>query len=162
MHAERQVSRSGSCPILQVTVTGCNVWARCRPVARSRAREVRSWSQAVLRPKLSSSDLGEKREREPAPCPSDLGPSPPGPPGPPGPQSPKKVLSGSLPTPAPARIAIIGAGPVGLWVAVLLARAHARFFYTSSGYRITRQPQAPLINVSWHTLGISVFLLLFS
>lgn len=45
------------------------------------------------------------------------------------------------------RVAVIGAGPVGLWIAVLLARAHARFFHTSSGFRISRLPQAPSINV---------------
>ncbi|CAE7192766.1 unnamed protein product [Symbiodinium pilosum] len=45
------------------------------------------------------------------------------------------------------RVAIVGAGPVGLWVAVLLARAHARLFSTSSGFRITRLPGAPEINV---------------
>lgn len=47
------------------------------------------------------------------------------------------------------RVAVIGAGPVGLWIAVLLARAHARFFHTSSGFRISRLPQAPSINVAW-------------
>ncbi|OLP98432.1 hypothetical protein AK812_SmicGene19088 [Symbiodinium microadriaticum] len=46
-----------------------------------------------------------------------------------------------------ARVAIVGAGPVGLWVAVLLARAHARLFFTASGFRIKRLPGAPDINV---------------
>eukprot|EP00435_Cladocopium_sp_Y103_P048666 s1358_g14.t1 len=47
----------------------------------------------------------------------------------------------------PTRIAVVGAGPVGLWIAVLLARAHARIFQTSTGFRISRHPQAPVINV---------------
>ena len=48
----------------------------------------------------------------------------------------------------PTRIAVVGAGPVGLWIAVLLARAHARIFQTSTGFRISRHPQAPVINVT--------------
>ena len=51
--------------------------------------------------------------------------------------------------PGTTRVAVVGAGPVGLWIAVLLARAHARFFQTSSGFRISRHPQAPVINVIW-------------
>lgn len=48
---------------------------------------------------------------------------------------------------APARVAVIGAGPVGLWIAVLLARAHARLFLTTSGVKMERPPTAPIINV---------------
>ena len=58
-----------------------------------------------------------------------------------------------------ARVAIVGAGPVGLWVAVLLARAHARLFFTASGFRIKRLPGAPDINelqLEWHTGCIGV------
>eukprot|EP00931_Biecheleriopsis_adriatica_P118814 TRINITY_DN94131_c0_g1_i1.p1 TRINITY_DN94131_c0_g1~~TRINITY_DN94131_c0_g1_i1.p1 ORF type:complete len:710 (+),score=137.03 TRINITY_DN94131_c0_g1_i1:152-2281(+) len=47
----------------------------------------------------------------------------------------------------PARVAIIGAGPVGLWIAVMLAREHAHLFLTAKGFRISRPPQAPIINV---------------
>jgi len=47
----------------------------------------------------------------------------------------------------PARIAVVGAGPVGLWVAVLLAREHAKMFATTAGFRITRPPSAPIIDV---------------
>ena len=56
---------------------------------------------------------------------------------------------GQEPLVPPTRVAVVGAGPVGLWIAVLLARAHARFFQTSSGFRISRHPQAPVINVIW-------------
>ena len=55
------------------------------------------------------------------------------------------------------RVAIVGAGPVGLWVAVLLARAHARLFSTSSGFRITRLPGAPEINVPWPLCCVLMF-----
>lgn len=58
--------------------------------------------------------------------------------------SPKAPVQPVVP---PTRVAVVGAGPVGLWIAVLLARAHARFFQTSSGIRISRHPQAPVINV---------------
>lgn len=79
------------------------------------------------------------------------------------PHSASRVKSPSLTAPVPllppqssppredavprARVAIVGAGPVGLWVAVLLARAHARLFFTASGFRIKRLPGAPDINV---------------
>ena len=68
--------------------------------------------------------------------------------------SPKFQTGNKTPIPLepvvpPTRVAVVGAGPVGLWIAVLLARAHARFFQTSSGFRISRHPQAPVINVIW-------------
>eukprot|EP00930_Biecheleria_cincta_P068695 TRINITY_DN5642_c0_g1_i1.p1 TRINITY_DN5642_c0_g1~~TRINITY_DN5642_c0_g1_i1.p1 ORF type:complete len:696 (-),score=80.27 TRINITY_DN5642_c0_g1_i1:80-2167(-) len=47
----------------------------------------------------------------------------------------------------PARVAVVGAGPVGLWIAVLLARVHARLLLTSSGVKIERPPTAPIIDV---------------
>ena len=61
--------------------------------------------------------------------------------------SPKGPPGQEPPPVPPTRVAVVGAGPVGLWIAVLLARAHARFFQTSSGFRISRHPQAPVINV---------------
>jgi len=61
--------------------------------------------------------------------------------------SPKTPVTTVEPLVPPTRVAVVGAGPVGLWIAVLLARAHARFFQTSSGFRISRHPQAPVINV---------------
>lgn len=63
--------------------------------------------------------------------------------------SPKTPVTTVEPLVPPTRVAVVGAGPVGLWIAVLLARAHARFFQTSSGFRISRHPQAPVINVIW-------------
>eukprot|EP00927_Polykrikos_kofoidii_P030098 TRINITY_DN25957_c0_g1_i1.p1 TRINITY_DN25957_c0_g1~~TRINITY_DN25957_c0_g1_i1.p1 ORF type:complete len:770 (+),score=104.31 TRINITY_DN25957_c0_g1_i1:90-2399(+) len=47
----------------------------------------------------------------------------------------------------PARVAIVGGGPVGLWVAVMLARQNARLFCTQEGFRISRLPLAPVVNV---------------
>eukprot|EP00746_Dinoflagellata_sp_MGD_P156490 gnl/MRDRNA2_/MRDRNA2_85846_c0_seq1.p1 gnl/MRDRNA2_/MRDRNA2_85846_c0~~gnl/MRDRNA2_/MRDRNA2_85846_c0_seq1.p1 ORF type:complete len:522 (+),score=87.96 gnl/MRDRNA2_/MRDRNA2_85846_c0_seq1:57-1568(+) len=47
----------------------------------------------------------------------------------------------------PARVAIIGAGPVGLWAAVLICRDHARLFTTSTTTRIAKAPLAPVVNV---------------
>ena len=68
------------------------------------------------------------------------------------PASPSASCGSVSPTGAPeappTRIAVVGAGPVGLWIAVLLARAHARIFQTSTGFRISRHPQAPVINVT--------------
>ena len=55
------------------------------------------------------------------------------------------------------RVAIVGAGPVGLWVAVLLARAHARLFSTSSGFRISRLPGAPAIHAAWPVTSCLAF-----
>ena len=50
--------------------------------------------------------------------------------------------------PAPgARVAVVGAGPVGLWTAVLLSRASAKLFKTQQGFRIRRAEQAPSIDV---------------
>lgn len=48
---------------------------------------------------------------------------------------------------SPVRVAVIGAGPVGLFVAVLLAREHARLSRTSTEVRISRQALAPYIRV---------------
>lgn len=48
----------------------------------------------------------------------------------------------------PAKVAIIGAGPVGLWIAVLLAREHATIVHTpGSSPRIGQLPGAPRIDV---------------
>eukprot|EP00929_Paragymnodinium_shiwhaense_P054301 TRINITY_DN27200_c0_g1_i1.p1 TRINITY_DN27200_c0_g1~~TRINITY_DN27200_c0_g1_i1.p1 ORF type:complete len:641 (+),score=122.38 TRINITY_DN27200_c0_g1_i1:161-2083(+) len=47
----------------------------------------------------------------------------------------------------PVRIAIVGAGPVGLWIAVLLARQHARLFTTQTSVRISKKPLAPEITI---------------
>ena len=46
-----------------------------------------------------------------------------------------------------ARVAIVGAGPVGLWLAVLLARKHASFTNGPNGPCITRNKGAPTIDV---------------
>ena len=46
-----------------------------------------------------------------------------------------------------AKIAIIGAGPVGLWLAVLIGRETARINATSSGIRIDRLPHSPKIDI---------------
>mmetsp|Transcript_101208 Transcript_101208/g.179746 ORF Transcript_101208/g.179746 Transcript_101208/m.179746 type:complete len:735 (+) Transcript_101208:99-2303(+) len=45
------------------------------------------------------------------------------------------------------KVAVIGAGPVGLWVALLLARKHAQLFSTTAGFRISRPPLAPTVTV---------------
>lgn len=51
----------------------------------------------------------------------------------------------------PARIAIVGAGPVGLWTAVLLARQHTILTANSSGPpRIACPPSAPKVDVLEH------------
>ena len=46
-----------------------------------------------------------------------------------------------------ARVAIVGAGPVGLWLAVLLARKHATFTNGPNGPCISRNRSAPTIDV---------------
>jgi threonine dehydrogenase-like Zn-dependent dehydrogenase len=46
-----------------------------------------------------------------------------------------------------ARIAIVGAGPAGLWLAVLLARKHATLTLTGNAVKITRNSHAPQIDV---------------
>lgn len=46
-----------------------------------------------------------------------------------------------------ARVAIVGAGPVGLWLAVLLARKHASFANGPNGVVISRNTNAPTIDV---------------
>lgn len=47
-----------------------------------------------------------------------------------------------------ARVAIVGAGPVGLWLAVLLARRHATIALGANGQlRIVRNSNAPTIDV---------------
>lgn len=48
----------------------------------------------------------------------------------------------------PARVAIVGAGPVGMWIAVMLCREHAQIVDTCSGApRIHRPPSAPTVDV---------------
>lgn len=48
----------------------------------------------------------------------------------------------------PARVAVVGAGPVGLWVSVLMAREHSFLADTHVGApRITRTPSAPSIDL---------------
>lgn len=49
----------------------------------------------------------------------------------------------------PARVAVVGAGPVGLWVSILMAREHAHLVDTFGGAapRITRPPSAPTIDL---------------
>ena len=47
----------------------------------------------------------------------------------------------------PTRVAIVGAGPTGLWLAVLLARKHASFANSSRGAVISRNANAPTIHV---------------
>ena len=46
-----------------------------------------------------------------------------------------------------ARVAIIGAGPAGLWLAVLIARKHASFANGPNGPVITKGVNAPTIDV---------------
>jgi len=48
----------------------------------------------------------------------------------------------------PARVAIVGAGPVGMWIAVMLCHEHARIVDTCSGApRIHRPPSAPTVDI---------------
>jgi hypothetical protein len=44
-------------------------------------------------------------------------------------------------------VAIVGGGPAGLWLAVLLARKHAQLANGANGVVITRAPNAPTIHV---------------
>ena len=46
-----------------------------------------------------------------------------------------------------ARVAIVGAGPTGLWLAVLIARKHASFAKGPNGLVITRRHNAPTVDV---------------
>ena len=46
-----------------------------------------------------------------------------------------------------ARIAIVGAGPAGLWLAVLIARKHSTLVYGANGPRIVRNSNAPTIDI---------------
>ena len=46
-----------------------------------------------------------------------------------------------------ARVAIVGAGPAGLWLAVLIARKHASFAKGPNGLVITRRHNAPTVDV---------------
>ena len=47
----------------------------------------------------------------------------------------------------PARVAIVGAGPTGLWLATLLCRRYANFFVTAGGVTIERNMGAPRVDV---------------
>ena len=142
----------------------------------SEAPKLESQGWELLAPILcESAQNAQQKDQSWTPGPVPPGPQPPGPQGPVRPESPSVPLyTRMLPTtptpvirssePSPfrrvesdamprARVAIVGAGPVGLWVAVLLARAHSRLFFTSSGFRIKRLPGAPHINVSLLHLG---------
>lgn len=47
----------------------------------------------------------------------------------------------------PAKVAIVGAGPTGLWLGVLLARKHASFANGPNGQLISRNLNAPTIHI---------------
>jgi len=47
----------------------------------------------------------------------------------------------------PARVAIIGAGPTGLWLATLICRRYAHFFVTAGGVTVERKAGAPRVDV---------------
>lgn len=47
----------------------------------------------------------------------------------------------------PAKVAIIGAGPTGLWLAVLLARKHCNLAHGPHGLTVARHAAAPTIHV---------------
>ena len=114
-----RLGRSGSCPSL--VATGRNLWAPAPACGACQA----SQSSPLLRPAKAA----------PAKAPAK-------------PQAkPQAKAQACPPLPRGARVAVVGAGPVGLWVAVLLARASAKLFPTQQGFRISRQEQAPSIDV---------------
>ena len=161
-----RVARSGSCPTfiaqkdLAIVATSCNLWTwkdskdqrktfgSCSKLPERPAPErPRLWaqSQPTLWRSAGSAKTSLDASRPRAPNSADgskLGFR--------SPSSPTAELSSktSEAEGAPVRVAVVGAGPVGLWIAVVLARAHAKFFHTSGGFRISRLPHAPLINVT--------------